>query len=106
MSDGQSRNRSVGLVISCIEVHHGVDSFIRTCSPSTQRSDRDDISQSSDRDGLDDEEARIMDGDPVGGIVELNCRRCPRTAALLRSIPEVAGLAQVQSISIVSTPIS
>ena len=39
----------------------------------------------------DEEEESVMDGP---GIVQANCRRCPRTAALLQSIPEIAGLAE------------
>jgi hypothetical protein len=47
-------------------------------------------------DDPEDQEARVMGGEPVGGVVEANCCRCPRTAALLRSIPEVVNLAEVQ----------
>jgi hypothetical protein len=46
-------------------------------------------------DDPEDQEARMMGGDPIGGVVEANCRRCPRTAALLRSIPAVVSLAEV-----------
>ena len=50
-----------------------------------------------DEEDEEDMEARLMGGGGGvggGGIVEANCRRCPRTAALLRSIPEVVGLAE------------
>lgn len=46
-------------------------------------------------DDPEDEAARLLDGGAFGGIVEANCRRCPRTAALLRSIPEIVRLAEV-----------